>query len=706
MKSKTKPLVLVADDDLSIRFLVRETLEQEGFAVEEVEDGIQVLAAAKDIKPDLIMLDVVMPGIDGFEACSRIRTLEGGRDVPIIMMTGLDDLDSVKKAYGAGATDFITKPINWSLMSYRVQYVLRSSKAFADLKLSEARLAEAQSIAKLGNWEIDMRTGVTYWSDEIYQILGTTYAEGREASHESFINAVHPLDRDRVATVIRDALADGNGFSFDCRIVIADGRERSIHSEALINRDNEGRPTETVGYIQDITERKEAEAKIHHLAYHDNLTGLPNRILFEEHFNHAVALAKRTRTLLGILFLDLDRFKQINDTLGHAVGDELLREVAGRLVASIRSYDCVSRDATEGVEATVARFAGDEFLVLLENINEFYDAAKVAQRIKDGLSVPYTINGTEIIVTPSIGISLYPADGKALDDLIKCADIAMYQAKEMGRNNFQFYAQSVNSDAKAHLILESRLRKALVQDEMFICFQPVIDVARNIISGAEALVRWSNPEMGILSPAHFIPLAEETGLITEIDEWVLLNACRQLKAWQDAGLARFIVSVNVSGRHFKKRSLVETIEKTLADSHLDPTYLKLEITEGVLMNNDSYTVSTLNRLKHMGIRLAIDDFGTGYSSLSYLKRFPLDILKIDRSFIKDILEDQESSSITSAIIAMSASLKLDVVAEGVETLEQMEMLREMGCRKIQGYYFSKPLPAREFESFFRSFRQA
>ncbi len=250
MKSKTKPLVLVADDDLSIRFLVRETLEQEGFAVEEVEDGIQVLAAAKDIKPDLIMLDVVMPGIDGFEACSRIRTLEGGRDVPIIMMTGLDDLDSVKKAYGAGATDFITKPINWSLMSYRVQYVLRSSKAFADLKLSEARLAEAQSIAKLGNWEIDMRTGVTYWSDEIYQILGTTYAEGREASHESFINAVHPLDRDRVATVIRDALADGNGFSFDCRIVIADGRERSIHSEALINRDNEGRPTETVGYCE------------------------------------------------------------------------------------------------------------------------------------------------------------------------------------------------------------------------------------------------------------------------------------------------------------------------------------------------------------------------------------------------------------------------------------------------------------------------
>jgi len=701
---RNQPLILIVDDDVAIRFLLRDSLEQEGFTVEEEVNGIQALAATRVLQPDLIMLDVVMPGVDGFTVCSEIRHMEGGHDIPIIMMTGLDDLESVRTAYAAGATDFITKPINWTLMRYRVQYVLRSSKTYVDLKLSQARLAEAQSIAKFGNWEIDISSGTAYWSDEIYHLLGIADIQGREASHELFMNAVHPLDRGTVATCIGNALARENGFSFDCRIVPDDGGERSIHAEARINRDEIGRPTEVIGYIQDITERTLAEARIHHLAYYDNLTGLPNRILFEDHFNHAVSLARRTKKLMGILFIDLDRFKQINDSLGHTVGDELLQEVAERLISSIRRYDYVSREISRDTEMTVARFAGDEFLVLLDSIHEFHDAAKIAQRIRDDLSAPYTINGMELFVTPSIGISLYPTDGETLDDLIKFADIAMYQAKERGRNNFQFYAKSVNIDAKAHLMLEAKLRKAMGNNELYICYQPVVDLSRKEVFGAEALVRWRNRELGVLPPAEFITIAEETGLITEIDEWVLLNACRQAKLWQESGMARFILSVNISSRHFKKRTLVETIDRVMEESGLAPRYLKLEITEGVLMDNDSYTLATLNRLKQMGIWLAIDDFGTGYSSLSYLRRFPLDVLKIDRSFVKDILSDPDSSSLTSAIIAMSESLKLDVVAEGVETREQMDALKEKGCHKIQGFYFSHPLPAREFEGFLQSFK--
>ncbi|MDD2321559.1 MAG: diguanylate cyclase, partial [Geobacteraceae bacterium] len=592
------PLVLVADDDRLIRLLVRESLEEEGFRVEAVEDGHEVIAAFREFQPDMVMLDVILPGKDGFCLCREIRSTVAGHSVPIVMMTGLDDIASVKKAYAAGATDFITKPINWSLMSHRVQYILRSSKALEKLKQSEERLVDAQRIAKLGSWEIDLSSGDVYWSQEAYKIFGMKPGDGI-LSHEIILAAIHPQEKEAITTILKDALAENNVFSFECRIITAAGSERMILAKGRINRDDTGKAIWAVGFVQDITERKAVEEKIRQLAYYDTLTGLPNRILFQDYFNHAVSFAKRTKTLIAILFVDLDRFKQINDTLGHAVGDKVLQEVALRLNAGIRQYDYVAREPSEDLNAEIARFAGDEFLIQLKNIRDHYEVAKVAQRIQDALTAPYTIDGTEIIVTPSVGISLYPNDGEKMEDLVKFADIAMYHAKELGRNNFQFYCRSLDTAAKDNLVLEGQLRNAIKRQELFIHYQPIIRVPWLDISGVEAVVRWNHPDRGVLTAKSFVLLAEETGLITEIDEWVLHNVCRQIKVWQERNDRHWMVSVNVSGRNFQKRTLLENVHKAVTTTGIDPRWLKLEITERVLIDNDSYVVMALNKLKEM-----------------------------------------------------------------------------------------------------------
>ncbi len=701
------PLVLIADNDLSSSFQIGETLRQAGFAVEEICNANMVISAFQRLRPDIVMLEVSMPGMDGFSICEGIRNLSEGFTTPVIMMGGVDDIKSVKNAYNAGATDIISKPVNMDVLSHRVLYILRSSRAFESLRLSEARLSEAQRIAKIGSWEHNILTGEMFWSEEAYRLLGMEPI-GARISSEHFRRYANPYDNAAFEQSLRDIIADGKSFNIDQRITSPNGGERYIHVEAQINKNETGQPVWAVGYIQDITERKQTEKKIRRLAYYDSLTNLPNRTLFKDYFNHAIALAERANRIMAVLFIDLDRFKQINDTLGHTMGDELLKQVAERLRNCVREGDYVSRDTFEGIsedlDTKIARFAGDEFLVLLENIHDYFGAAKVAQRITDTLSRPCIIQGNEISVTPSIGISVYPTDGDNLDDIIKHADIAMYHAKETGRNNFQFYSDSMNNAAMNHLVLENQLRKAILRDELFLCFQPMVDLKKKDIFCVEVLVRWQHPDLGSLPPAKFIPLAEETGLITEIDEWVLHNVGKQAKAWQESGFPTFKLSVNISGRNFRKKKLLETIDRVASNARMDPNFLELEITEGVLMNNDSDTISILHGLKERGIQLSIDDFGTGYSSLSYLKRFPLDTLKIDRSFVKDILTDPDSAAITSAIIAMAKSLKLDTVAEGVETMEQMEVLLEKGCGKMQGYYFSPPLQVVEFEEFLKVYK--
>jgi PAS domain S-box-containing protein len=467
--------------------------------------------------------------------------------------------------------------------------------------------------------------------------------------------------------------------------------------------DDEGQPLHYEGSLVDITERRQAEEQVRVMAYYDHVTGLPNRALLHEHIKHALVRAKRNNVPVAVLFVDLDRFKMVNDTLGHNAGDQLLQEFAARLTDSLRGDDWVARPQALpaqqsnqlGMDA-VARLGGDEFVMVLSDIRQVEDAAIVAQRITDVLSQPFMLEGKEVYLSASIGISTYPIDGDNSENLLKNADAAMYHAKKLGKNRYQFYAKYINEHASKRLSLETKLRRALSQEQFQLYYQPKVNLDSGLISGIEALCRWPHSEQPPIPPNVFIPLAEESGLIIRLSEWVLRAACEQNKAWQNAGLPPTRISVNLSSRQFQEPNLVQTISQILQQSGLDSAYLELEITETTLMDDTEVTGKLLAELKAMGLYISIDDFGTGYSSLSYLKRFPVDVLKIDRSFIHDIGNDADNRAITAAIISMAQQLSLKVITEGVETQEQLNYLRACGCNEIQGYLASRPLPSDEF----------
>jgi diguanylate cyclase (GGDEF)-like protein len=429
---------------------------------------------------------------------------------------------------------------------------------------------------------------------------------------------------------------------------------------------------------------------------------LPNRQAFKEHVTRAIKVAKRHQRVGAVLYLDLDEFKRINDTLGHDIGDMLLVHVTSRLEGQLRETDMVRRSFDDEIEKrNIARLGGDEFTVLLEDVQKPEVAAVVAKRVQDAIARSYNLNGHEVYVTPSIGIAIFPRDGHDVEELLKNADTAMYHAKAVGKNNFQFYSEQMNVLATTRLKLEGKLRKALACNEMELFYQPQIDLATGEVVSVEALLRWDEPELGMVSPVEFIPIAEETGMIIELGEWVLNEACRQNKEWQDAGYTPIRVAVNLSSMQFIQRDLSMKVAKALKNSRLNPKFLELEITESVIMRNVNETITALNDFKDMGISISVDDFGTGYSSLNYLKRFPLDNLKVDRAFVKDIPDNEDDVTITSAIIALAQSLGLGVVAEGVETESQLEFLEQHGCELAQGYFFSKPIPAGQLVNFLR-----
>jgi diguanylate cyclase (GGDEF)-like protein/PAS domain S-box-containing protein len=690
--ARKQPLVLVVDDDPTMRVLVAETLMPDGLEVAEAHDGPSALIALHARTPDLVLLDVQMPGVDGFSVCEAIRALPGGADVPVVMMTGLEDVDSIRRAYEAGATDFVTKPLQWLILAHRVRYLLRASANLAELRSGRERLANAQRLARMGSWRIDLPSLELHASDELLAINGLPATSA--PTMESLLSRVHADDRDALARAAEACARGGAPLHADYRVVLPDGGERVLHSQARLLLDSDGRAAAIEGTVQDVTERKRAEEQIRFLAYHDSLTGLGNRLLFKERLAMAVAAARRNEWQAGILFLDLDHFKRINDTLGHSVGDALLQGVADRLVASVRESDVVARD---DMPSAISRLGGDEFTILLEGIHEVQDLAKVARRILESLSRPFRLSGHEVVITGSIGITAWPEDGDDVEVLLRNADTAMYHAKEQGRNNYQFYAQSMNAVALQRLILEGKLRRALEHDEFEVHYQPKVSLATGAITGLEALLRWRDPELGMVLPAEFIPIAEETGLIAPISDWVARAVCRQLAGWQERGMRLVPIAVNLSAHQFRNGDLVSQIETLLCESAVPAHLLEMEITESTLMRDEPRVAAALAALRARGLRISIDDFGTGYSSLAYLRRLPVDTLKIDRSFVSHIASNSDDAALTAAIVSMAQALRLRVVAEGVETTAQRDLLRAMGCDEMQGYLVSAAVPAAEIE---------
>lgn len=999
-------VILIADDDPTIRLLVSEALSTVGYQIEEAEDGLQALAMLRVMKADLIILDVTMPRKLGYEVCEELRSMPGYQATPVLMATGHDDVESIRKAFEAGASDFLTKPINWELLPYRIDFLLRASRAekernkaqeevlrlnrqtqmllnsagegicgldaagrvsfmntaatellgyesaeligepihnilfktmdetaiqdlsdfpiyrplldpgahrssaesfwrkdgthflaeyvctsttldhritgavvvfrdissrtameqrerahyaitrilaespsindalprivesiclilnwdigliwdtnhdksqltfhdsrsphssqfvsFIDrftqtslplgmglagrvwasgktewieelhssdgylewgsehtdsftsafgfpitiqnqtvaiiefyslapqkidedmrslfqaagsqigqlleqkqaeqaLQDSQDQLAKAQHLAQLGYWHWDIRTDAFQMSKETCLLLGRAF-DIFTGTHQEFIEAIHPNDREERTQTIQQALNTKTGYNLEYRLVAHEGPERIMSEVGELALDDLGTPIHITGIIQDITERKFNEYQIHTLAHYDSLTNLPNRVMFQNLLEQSLAVSQRQNQPVALLLLNIDRFTRINETLGYRTGDLLLQEIGKRLLRSIRRTDSVVRHHEGDSHTTLSRFGGDEFTILLTSFKTVENAATVARRLLAKLAQPFHVGSQEIFITASVGISLCPNDTDHAEGLLQNAQVALQHAQENGRNSTHYFSPGMNAASSAKLIMENNLHKAIERSEFLLYYQPQIHIQRGHIAGVEALIRWQHPEHGIISPADFIPLAEESGLIKAIGEWALHTACRQHQRWQEQGLPPIRMGVNLSSLQFRDQDWVKTIDNVLKEGMLEPQYLELELTEGIIMRDVEDTMSTLHYLKKLGIGLAIDDFGTGYSSLSYLKRLPLDKIKIDRAFIKDLTTNDQDASITKAIIALGHSLNLRVIAEGVETKGQLEHLEEQGCDEIQGFLFSPAVPANTIVELFQ-----
>lgn len=556
-------------------------------------------------------------------------------------------------------------------------------------KISEnniAKLAERLNIAtkagRIGIWDWDILNDILAWDDRMFELYGIK-RDTFTGAYAAWASGVHPDDREFAEQSIQDALDNIKPYDIEFRVLWPDSTIHIIKADAKVTFDNNGSPVRMTGTNYDITERVIAQEKMRFMATHDILTELPNRLLYLDRLSRTLARAERRGETIAVLFMDLDRFKNINDTYGHETGDQFLQLIAENLNKCMRNSD------------TIARFGGDEFAIILEDITGIDDIKMFVDKILAVLDKPFIIDSNEFYVTTSIGVSVFPNDGNEAQSLLKNADAAMYRAKELGRNNYQFYSIDLSTKAFERLNLENDLRRAIEREEFTLYYQPQIDTSSGKVIALEALMRWQRPELGLIPPLKFIPLAEETGLIVPIGKWVLNQACLQLREWKEKGLDVVPVAINLSGRQFIDGSLVELVSEALARYNLPPSLLELEITEGVMMKNPEKAAQTLKKLSGLGIKIAIDDFGTGHSSLTYLKRYPIDTLKIDKSFVDDITAETNDESIVLAIIAMAKSMGMDVIAEGVETIEQLEFLKTNNCNRVQGFFFSRPLPEKE-----------
>jgi diguanylate cyclase (GGDEF)-like protein/PAS domain S-box-containing protein len=801
-------LALIVDDEPFMRAVLREMLEESGYLVAEAASGREALRLVREDPPDVVLLDIVMPDLDGFATCEELRRMPEGKHLPVLMVTSLEDAETINRAYAAGATDYLPKPVNSTLLRHHLRYVLRASRLFEELRRKEERLAVAQRMARLGHWEWNPHAGSLILSEEALRILGLP-STPTGAVLERLLDRIHPEDRKEVEATLEEVLASGAPSVMDHRIVLPGGAVRFVQARAEIAPDRPGRKERLTGTIQDITERKlveeklllagkvfdhcsemilitgpdfniidvnpafcrlsgysreevvgtnirahhsrhhddhffrqlwesllhsgrwqgelwnrrkdgesfpalvaisavkddqgetthfvaiatdisklrETEKRLHYLTQFDPLTNLPNRLLFHDRLQQALINAARKDGVVGVLFFDIDNFKEINDSLGHSAGDLVLQMVAERVTSRVRKSD------------SVARLGSDEFAIILRELNINESGALVAQRLQEVMAEPFAVGGKEFYLTLSIGIALYSDDAAEAEALAKKAETAMYFAKEQGKNRYQFFSGDMNVRAHERLQLKTDLRRALERREFLLHYQAKFDSQSGTLTGLEALVRWQHPELGLVPPMQFIPLAEETGLIVPLGEQVLQMACAQNRQWRDQGFAPTRVAVNLSANQFRDSALLEVVGRVLEETGLPPDGLELEITESALMLDTERAIETLRKFQAMGITIALDDFGTGYSSLSYLKRFPVDALKIDYSFVKNIFVNAEDAAIVKAIIAMARSLKMKTIAEGVETEEQRVFLREQGCDEVQGYLAGMPQAPADIEPF-------
>jgi len=692
MTESERARIFVVDDDPLTRMMATEALREGGFTVSEAEDGAQALALFDEVQPDLVLLDVMMPGLSGFDVCRRLRQLPAGRLVPVIMLTGLDDSESIERAFDAGATDFISKPINWTLLRFRIRYVLRSAEVTQELSLSQESLSNAQRIARLGSWEWVVRSGRVRRSAQFYRLFGCERGDFGD-DMEAILAHVYGPDRAAMQLALAGA-RDGIGYQLTYRVVWPDGSVRTVQETVEPVRRGDGRGTGGLimeGSVQDITEQVDAQRRIRQLAYFDHLTGLPNREYFRESLLGATARGLRYGSRCAVMVVDIDRFARINDSLGPDRGDQVLQLIAHRLREDMG--DRQPAEAAGGGYSTrfrVARLAADEFGVLVNDVGSAADLLDTAERLLEVVRAPIRVPGQEITLSARIGMAVMPDHATDADALLKAAETALNHAKRSRGDPLALFSEDMKVAAFLRFTLETDLRRAIGEDEMRMRYQPIVDIRRRAVVKAEALLRWPHASRGAVPPPEFISLAEETGLIVPLTRSVLEKVCADLLRLEHRLAPDFRISINLSGVNFMDTQLIPTVREVLAITGVAASRLEFELTETVLMRDLDHATAILAQLRDMGVRVAVDDFGTGYSSLAYLRRLAVDALKIDRSFVSE-LEDGQGVAIVEAVIGLAHSLGLEVVAEGVETAAQLDALCRRGCHLIQGYLFAMPM---------------
>jgi diguanylate cyclase (GGDEF)-like protein/PAS domain S-box-containing protein len=714
--------ILIVDDDPGLRRTLSDILRFKGYAPLAAGTGAEGLSLLRVHAIDLLLIDLGLPDMSGLDLLNRVKMQSPDADT--IILTGNATLDSAVEATNRGAFSYLIKPFEIEQLMLQVQRAVE--KQHDRTALRAALEAQEQRSAELAEANRALEAQI---------VAGKVREKAlhlRQRAIESSSNGIMIIDLalpDHPLSYVNPAFERITGFApkevmgRNLGIIWGDDREQPGRKEvrsALREqreghtvlsgrrkdgtrfwttlslspvRDDHGGASSFIGILNDITETKRYEQKLEYQAYHDGLTGLPNRNLVIDRLDQALSYAHRYRQHASVLFVGLDHFKIINDSLGYEIGDRLLKIMSERLTGCVRTTD------------TVARHGGDEFVLILVEATESEEVSKVAIKILNSISRPCLIDEHELIVTCSIGISLYPKDGKDAPALLNNAHVAMYRAKDQGRNSLQFYTRELNARTFARMTMEKHLRRALERQELLLHYQPQVDLETGRITGMEGLLRWQSPELGLIPPARFIPLAEETGLIVPIGEWVMKTCCAQTMAWRQAGLPPLVMAVNLSPRQFRQQGLTEMVARILAESGLDPSYLELEVIESMVMHDVESALAMLNEFKDLGVKLAMDDFGTGYSSLGYLKKFPFSKIKIDQSFVRDITSDPDNAAIARAIIALGHSLNLRIIAEGIETEGQLRYLRSQGCDEMQGFYFSRPVPPLEFEQMLREGRR-